>query len=409
MSNNVSKEPEGDLYLDAWGKPKVVNDTSLYHGMFTFEVPQEYWYETLNGAELTSFVNATSANGELNLVSNGVLNDKIGLRTFRNPRYQPNRGSLYSASIILPNPTAAGQRDFGTFTSEAGLFFRLRGNGSTYSLYIVSRTTINSVTTDTETDITTNLPAGFDPAMGNIYDLQAQMRMVGNFRAYVGNPQTGFSEQVGYVENLNMSSNLAIFNPAFPIAFECINQGDDVTICSGCVDLTSEGGGNGRGFYGSVGIDNAAGQVAISGLNIPILAVRNLPQTQSGFINTRDMVALLATAYSDQRSVFRVWATRDLTAITVNDQSWVPFRDGLIEYIQYDNPNVVTPMTFDTTKAELIFTARVDQDQSYATSALFEGRADIYQTPGDIFIFTMHRETAAGANVGVTYEFSEEV
>ena len=80
-----------------------------------------------------------------------------------------------------------------------------------------------------------------------------------------------------------------------------------------------------------------------------------------------------------------------------------------MEYLQYDNPNVTTPMTFDTTKANLIFGARADQDKSYSTSALFEGRTEIYQTPGDIFIFTMHRETGGTCNVGVTYEFAEAI
>ena len=66
-------------------------------------------------------------------------------------------------------------------------------------------------------------------------------------------------------------------------------------------------------------------------------------------------------------------------------------------------------MTFDTAKATLVFSSRVDQDQSYATSALFEGRTEIYQTPGDIFILTMHRETGGAVNVGVTYEFAEAI
>jgi len=211
------------------------------------------------------------------------------------------------------------------------------------------------------------------------------------------------------VNNLNVVDNVTIYNPALPIAFECINQGSDVVIRSGCVDVSSEGGQDDKGFYGSIGIDNNTGQVAVSGFNTPVLVVRNKHLSPSGLRNTRDMIALLSTAYSDQRSVMRVWATRDDTAITLNDQTWVSFRDGLIDSIQYDNPTVTTPITFDTTKAELIFTARVDQDQSYSSSALFEGRTDIFQTPGDIFIFTIHRETGANANVGVTYEFAEEV
>ena len=405
----TEKQAVGDLYLDAWGVPKVSMPKSLFHGMFTFSVPSEYWKESINNVEQVAFANATSVNGELSFTSNGVLNDVVVLDTFRSPRYQPNRGHLYSSSLFFDNPTLAGQRTCGMFTEDAGIGFRLRGDGAAWALYLVIRTTISTVTTDTEYQIT-NLPVGYDPAKGNIYDIQMQWRGVGNFKAFIGDASTGASMLVLTVNNLNVVDNLTIFNPALPIAFECINQGADVVIRSGCVDVSSESGEVDRGFYGSMGIDNDSGQVGISGLNVPIIVTRNkLSDPVSGLRNTRDMIALLSTAYSDQRSVIRVWATRDNTAITLNDQVWVDFRDGLIEYIQYDNPNVATPMTFDTTKAILIFTARVDQDQSYSTSALFEGRTDIFQSPGDTFIFTMHRETGQACNVGVTYEFAEDL
>jgi len=120
------------------------------------------------------------------------------------------------------------------------------------------------------------------------------------------------------------------------------------------------------------------------------------------------MVALLATGYADNKALLRVWATRDDTAITPNDESWADYGDGHSEFLVYDDV-VATPMTFDTSKASVIFEARVGQDQSYSTSALFEGRTSIYQTPGDTFIFTMHRENGGACVVGVTYEFAEEI
>ena len=172
-----------------------------------------------------------------------------------------------------------------------------------------------------------------------------------------------------------------MFNPSLPAAYECINQGAAVTLESGCVDVTSEGGRRDGETYGSVSISNQAGQVSISGFNQPVLVVRN-KKLIGTLLNTRDVTALLATAYGDQRCLFRIWATRDETAITLNDQTWRDFRDGHIEYIEYDNPNVATPMTFDTTKAQLIFGSRVNQDNSYSTSALFEGRTSITQTAG---------------------------
>ena len=68
-----------------------------------------------------------------------------------------------------------------------------------------------------------------------------------------------------------------------------------------------------------------------------------------------------------------------------------------------------TPMTFDTTGLTPIFGCRVPQDGTYATSALFEGRTEIYLTPGDMFVFTLHRENGGASTGGVTFEFAEAI
>ena len=51
----------------------------------------------------------------------------------------------------------------------------------------------------------------------------------------------------------------------------------------------------------------------------------------------------------------------------------------------------------------------MNQDDTYHTSALYEGRSEIFQTAGEMFVFTMQREGGTAANVGVTYEFAEEI
>lgn len=384
------------LCNDAWGRFKTITDKTLFHALFTYGVPVATWKEGLNGVEQAAFSQATSEDGKLAIVSNGVLDDEICLSSFRFPRYEPNRGHLYSATEWVDNPTADAQASWGIFTPESGVGFRLRSG----QLYGFLRTTIGGTTTDTEYEIA--LPSGVDLSKGNLFDIQFQWRGIGDYFFYIN------QELVASTEDLGNRTELSVFNPALPVAYEVINQGDDITLYSGCVDVTSEGGADNGKTYGSVSIDNQSGQVAISGFNVPIVVVRS-KDTVNSLVNTRDTLALLATGYADQRALLRVWSTRDDTAITLNDQTWTDFGDGHLEYLEYDNPNVTNPMTFDTTKASLIFGARVDQDKSYATSALFEGRTEIYQTPGDIFIFTIHRETGGSCNVGVTYEFAEQI
>ena len=401
------------LSLDAWARPKSITDRSLISGMFTNSIiPASVFREWFNGTELTAFSNATSSSGLLNLEAGATLNDETVLDSFRSPRYEPNRGHLYSASVLLPSTTALGQRDFGMFTEENGAFFRLKSDGN---LYACRRTTHNgSGTTTTEELIDLSpLGVGFDLSLGNIYDIQMQWRGVGNIKFFIGSPSLGYSVLVHTMDILGTLADLSIANPALPIAYGCTNLGANVVIQSGCVDITSEGGSDENHLYGSISVDNQSGQIAGSGFNVPMLVVRNKTQYNS-LRNMRDIQALSIYAYSDQKAFVRVWATRDATAITLNDQVWRDAGDGFIEFIQYKNPGVgdpavTTPMTFDTSKASLVFGARVDMDTTFFSTAQFDGKTEIHQSPGDIFIFTLHRENGGAQNGGITYEYGEEV
>lgn len=384
---------QNDLGYDAWGRNKVVNDRSIFHGMFTYNVPVSKWQEKINGVIQSNFINATSENGELHLVAGNPLNELTRLSSFRNPRYQPNRGYLYSTAIILPNINGLGKRRFGYFTDQSGAFFELENN----ELYAVVRTTINTVTTDDRYLIDTT---EFDLEKGNVYDIQMQWRGVGNYKFFIN------LKEVKLISYLGTRVNLTTFNPANPCAFECQNLGDNVEIICGCVDVSSEGGNNNGKTYGSIGVNTLTGEVSLSGYNVPVIAVRS-KLSINGLINTRDTLALLASAYSDNRAILRVWATRDFTAITENSQSWADFGDGHLEYIVNDGTG--GQMTFDTAKADLIFSCRVNLDETYSTSALFEGRTEIIKTPGDMFVFTLHRENGGSHLGGITYEFAEEI
>lgn len=384
-----------DLARDAWGRPKVINDNSIFHGMFTYNVPVSKWYERINGVVQTSFTNTSSVDGALRIEAGATLNDKTNLRSYRNPRYEPNRGYLYSTAAIIENPLATMNRRFGTGTDENAVFFSLE-NGTLYGVVRTTRT-VGGTTEDKIVLDTT----GIDLSKGNVFDIQFQWRGVGNYIFYINLQEVGNTNYLGTLDELSMS------NPALPCFFESENLGDNDQMRFGCVDVTTEGGEANGKTYGSIGVDTNTGSVAITGYNQPIISVRS-KTTVGGLINTRDTLALLASGYGDQKAILRVWSTRDFTAITDGTQTWTDFGDGHLEYIIYD-PGAGTPMTFDTAKADLIFTCRVGIDETYATSALFEGRTDIYKTPGDMFIFTMHRETGAGMNAGVTYEFAEEI
>lgn len=396
------------LGSDAWGRLKAVKDVSLIHGTFNGAIPKRVWKETVDGVETpqtAAYINATSVDGALVLKAGAVLNTITVLDTYRSPRYEPNRGHLYSNSLWLPDPTALGERDFGIFTGENGAFFRQKTDG----LYACREYTTGLSVTVVEQKIDESLlPKWYDPSMGNVYDIQMQLRGVGDYLYYISSEELKISILVHRMDMINKLPRMSVSNFALPLAFRCKNLGANVEIHSGCADVSSEGGGNTNSTYGSLSVETATGGIDITGFNAPMLVVRN-KKIVNGLRNVRDVQALSISGYSNAKSFLRVWITRDETAITLNDQVWTDFGDGFLEYIWYAQPPVATPMTFDTSKAKVSFGGRVPVDGTLISPAVFDSIADIYQSPGDIFIFTMHRETGSSSNSGVTYEFGEEI
>jgi hypothetical protein len=124
-------------------------------------------------------------------------------------------------------------------------------------------------------------------------------------------------------------------------------------------------------------------------------------------INTRDTLPTKLIAYGDQKAVFKMWFTRDFTAITDNAQTWSDYGDGHLEYVVYD-PDV-TSMTFDTAKADSFFATRVNLDDHYSSSLIEDGGSNFWLSPGDMIVLTMHRENGGSMNAGATLTFGEEI
>lgn len=374
---------KGDLTLDAWGRQKVVLDYSILHGMFTFNVPDVYWLEFFNGVERVK-TNATSVGGALNLVSGtGVTY----LRTKRFPRYQPNRGLIYSSSVFIPNA--------------------IRGTGNLYG--VVRKNGVDTkhlLVTDGEfTD--------FNASKGNTYDIQMQWRGVGDVTFNVS------GKTLMIVKNLGKLSSLSVNNPAMPIAYECSNLGivrwgtftaengvffewtfnspQVTSLLSGCCDISSEGGAREFSQYISTATPTNSGSIPIVGFNAPVIAVR-IPTTFNGSLNTIDVLLSRITGYSDNKSVMRVWSTRDLSAIIGG--SWVTMNGGNIEC----NHSVTS---VDIGKLNLWVNRRVNVDSSETITNPNTDGGDVYLTNGDYTVVTIHRENGGTANVGASIEMFE--
>lgn len=334
----------GDLNRDAWGRAKTINDYSIVHGLFTFDIPDKMWVMFENGTELTSTTLSTrsgSVNGGLSLKSGATLDDVSYIMSKRHPRYQPNRGYLYSSSIFLPNKTATGERDFGSFTDEDGAFFRLKSDGELYACILN-----NGVLTHEE-KIT--VPFDIDYEKGNAYDIQFQWRGVGSYAFFVLNPVENVSQEVHVIKFANTLSYPSISNPALSIGFRATNKGDEVEIRCGCVDVSSEGGAAERLQYVA-----ATGEIVtgVQSTGAVLLAVR-LPNLFKGRMNTRDVKFLRVFCESVKRADMSVYITRDETALTINNPAvvWTQINGGNIEALF---PTLGTDVTIDDAKAAQI-------------------------------------------------------
>lgn len=370
------------LGLDAWGRQKSVTDKSLFHGMFTFDVPAAMWIEYDNDVESTSFTHATSVGGMLNISSAAGL--KTTLLSKRHPRYQPNRGHLYATSMIVDSAATANNKDFGIFTSQNGVFFRVRSG----ELYAVRRTTINGVTTETE-DL---IEHGADLTKGNVYDIQMQWRGVGNIFFFVNQELRLVLPLLGTLDSLSIS------NPALPIGFE-VSEGDSMRC--GCVDISSEGGESENRQRGDVD----SGEVALSSTEIPVVALK-LPNTitynGNSTINTRDIALRRVMAWADAATTIKVYYTRTTSKFT--GTTWTD--NDTIGTAQYSiDGNIVLDNL--TTNLRRIATSRVAANSNVEITNPDPDLGEYFLTSGDYLIVTM--QAKANTIGGSAIEWGAEI
>jgi hypothetical protein len=389
FTNMIQKDisGKGDFTVDAWGKQKVTSDYSLFHGMWTFDIPKAMWIIEEDNVEVVNTLStrATSNLGRLYITSGANAGEKCTVESRRHPRYQPNRGMLYSTSVGLPNPTANGVRRFGLITNgENGMYFKLISTG----LYACI------LNDGVETAVKIDIPwSNFDLSKGNIYDIQAQWRGVGNIRFGIGNPSTGEVKEVYKFDFLGKLDKLSIRNPAMSIGYHCENITDEVAMWSGCVDVTSEGGGIQREQYGEA---TAAVLVSSGG---GILAIRNPMFTPNGKINTRDVRLARFILSSNKKVTIKGYRTRNANAVVGG--SWSP--DIGASFVERNS-------TMTSVNLALM--------EEFATISILAGNTEFRDNPSEdtIDFFLVHGdhivlvcETGASADIDATIEYGVEI
>jgi len=377
---------KGELVNDAWGIPKFSKAFSLFHGTFTFNIPPS-WFVYENAAQVPNSLSTvvTSVGGEAKITTTAALTNNY-MESRECPRYQPNRGHLFSTALRCDNPTADMTREWGLATAENKILFRLKADGLLYAVLVSGSVTIK------EEEIDTTVIPGFDVSKGQIYDIQYQWRGAGNYFFYIGDPTTGQSKLVHTFGFLGTLTAVSIENPALPMCFKATRTTEDGSIFVGCADITSENGGQIKTAYAS-----ALAEAVVTGTDTPVLVVKQ-PAQINGVTNTRSIVALRLSVVCDKKATFKVWITRDPTAII--GATFKPMGNG--SFIETDSPDMdptaVRATSVDLTKL-LFFTSLTAPALVRSTvESPFGGEIRITLVRGDFLVVTCTSQGAGSAD-----------
>jgi hypothetical protein len=379
-SVNTQSTGSYGLTTDAWGVQKVSLPHSVFHGLFTFDIPPSQWFMYHGAIQVYTSTNIKSTNSAGEVTATAAV-PSVTLESKYTPHYQPNRGHLFSTALWCPNKTNGGTRDWGLTTAENGVLFRLKSDGLLYAVQVSG-----GVTTKEEVIDMSNSP-GFDVEKGNVYDIQYQWRGVGNYLFFVN------LKLVHVFANLGTLTALSLEDPALPAVFRSVRTSSDVSIFIGCADITSENGDDDRLQYAS-----AYAERTITGTNTPLICIYN-PLQIAGKTNTRMLELSRISLTSDKKGVFKVWITRDRAAITGGTFT----TRGAGSYVQTDSPDAspgaVPATAINTALLNLVTVIPCQANGTVITNNPFQNRIDFPVVRGDYLVITLTATTAACESV----------
>jgi len=377
----------GDLTVDAWGSQKMSLPFSLFSGMFTFDIPQTKWMMYENGTQVYTSTDIVSENGE-GVLRTTATNSTLLIESRTCPRYQSNRGHLFSTAGWFPSKTNDGIREWGVGTAENRVNFRLKSDGL---LYAVQRS--GNVETH-EQLIDTSGVTGFDVEKGNVYDIQYQWRGVGNYYFYVNLKLVHTFSHLGTLTALSME------NPALPVRLAAQRTTQDVEAHFGCVDITSENGAEAKLEYGS-----AYAAAVATGTDKPIIVVKQ-PLLINSETNTRDLTLTRITMNCTKKATFKVWSTRDATAFT--GPTFVSVNQG--SFVESDSPDMavgaVRATAVDTAKLRFVTAVNVEANVSREVTNPDPIAILFPIVRGDYIVVTV---TASSATADCVIEWGEHI
>lgn len=394
----------GDLALDAWGRQVIAERFSLFHSIFTFDVPKRLFRGEENGVDvdLSTSTNIVSTNGMAVITTDGNNGDVTILEARRHPRYQPDRAHHVAMSIGIPVPESNAIQDWGMFTDTNGVFFRCDVDGKLYACIMSGGILTHKEEIKLPDEFTEEIEGAnnvLDITKGNNYDIQIQWRGVGSLYFYIEDNIQEAAHLVHKIKLLNtLDFKLSIENPALPIAYRVVSLGDADGLWSGCADITSSGGkAEFQQYYSDVS-PNASKSAQTSPVGTPVISIFQ-PLTINGEINTRDIELASIIIHADKRGEVTFYTTRDPTAFTGDNFTIV--NDG--SFVESDS----TATAVDEAKLIRFGTRTFQANLEAKWTNPDKKKMPIYLVHGDFLVIVMNE--GVNVTIEVTIEWGEEI
>lgn len=378
---------------DAWGRPKSVIDESLFAATWTYDIHARVWEEWsytegLGWSPIVGFQNASSQDHMLTVKSTTVQGGGCTIATKEHPKYQPNRGHLYSTAIIHPNPQETGLSRFGLGSPKDGVFFEIEGNGTTWDIFAARRFDGNISMRQSIKAAILKINPNFDPSKGHVYDIQFQWRGVGNYYFFV-------DLQLVYTENvLGNRTQLSMADPALQAFYSsyCTLAGLERQIKVGCVDITSEGGNGHNTAFGSL---NSGDTLLSTGSNVStaMMAIR-VPryvtyEGDSQHINSRNLIMDMMSTYCSKEYLVRVYYFRDTVATNLEALTWNTVPDSRVQYLTGGYGSTLDD-AFQLDKANgMVVLSEFARSGDKTTIKNESHNSPFNVTPGDLLVFAV--------------------
>lgn len=397
--------------IDAWGRPKSIEDYSIFSATWTFGVPARVWDEVswdyVNEVPVLqpAFTKVSSREHMLSVLSGTSAGNGTVCRSRDFMRYQPNRGQLFSTAVTCPNATAHASREWGLSTAQNGVMFELKGTGTEWDLVVTRRRDGTVLET---TSIKEFLPEDFDPSKGHVYDIQYEWRGVGNFFFFVD------LELVYTMDILGTLDYLSVNDPALPVAYVSTTfDGAEYELLAGCVDVTSEGGTDPRTLFQTadtgddlVTLGQANDDMAILALRVP----RTLPYNGGNVFNSRGAIMDKLITWTRDEALTKVYHFKSIVASNLDGLTWTNLNDSHLEYINssVDTDPLNVAFLLDQANGNKVVSEWADIDEKNIITNPSDN-SEFTITPGDILVVTVKSTGAANVKTSATLYFSEQL